>query len=389
LRPYVNNGDVDQALEEVILDILVAIQEENKVQKTLEVFQWLGHGQYWDKGVRDFPVPVSIHYVPGNHDRLVNATPRLRREARLALGMSDSDRPLPHALTFPREGALIRHGHEYDRYNFVADYSKAQVIPLQIPSEAYDGPPFGDFVTVDIASRLPLMYRQHHGDSKILADRTLRTVYQRLLEFDDLRPQTAMLNFLLSIPDSRMNQIKVWQTIEPVIYNLLEELHDHPFLIAWLEQMDTKWQLDAIDVIQTTLVLKSWRIAGIPLGLAQFISNTMISNWKDFPTSESLAAREQVILSGEYRFVVAGHTHRPITELVASDERSERYYINTGTWRNRLPATIDFNEFGRLKALSYVIIYGPDEDLAEPQNQAKLASVDFWAGITQRWLVDD
>ena len=30
----------------------------------------------------------------------------------------------------------------------------------------------------------------------------------------------------------------VWQAIEPIIYQLLEELHEDPFLDAWLDKLD-------------------------------------------------------------------------------------------------------------------------------------------------------
>jgi hypothetical protein len=39
----------------------------------------------------------------------------------------------------------------------------------------------------------------------------------------------------------------------------------------------------------------------------------------------------------------------------------ERYYINTGTWRNVIPATKYYDEFGRLKALTKVIVFYPME----------------------------
>jgi hypothetical protein len=260
-----------------------------------------------------------------------------------------------------------------------------EVIPLHIDPSGYDAPPFGDFATVDIASRIPYLYRQHHTDDHIVGKPVLRMVYQRLLEFDDLRPQMAMLNFLLHMPKARVDPADVWNAIVPILERLLEELHDHPFLLMWLEKMDKKWQLDAIDVIQTALALKSWRLVGIPLGLAQFISKTAIDNIGDAPGAKRFAAREEAIRSGDFKFIIAGHTHAPATELIASDGHGERYYIDTGTWRNRIPATPDFKSFGRLKTLSYVIVYGPDEDHGCSQEDDKLASVDFWSGITQRW----
>ncbi len=384
-RPYVNTSEAGRNVERKVLDILKAIQKEPGVSNSLEAFQMLGQRRYWDKGERKFPVPVTLHFIPGNHDRLANISRRTRQSIRAALGMQPDDGLFPNVRSFPREGAVVRHGHEYDRHNFSKDLTGEEVIPLNLPEEWYDAPPFGDFATVDIASRIPHLFRQHHTDEGIVGDPVLRNVYLRLLEFDDLRPQMAMLNFLLHMPKARVDPGTVWEIIVPILQELLEQLYDHPFLLMWLDKMDKKWQLDAIDVIQTALALKSWRLVGIPLGLAQFISKTAIDNLSESPGAKTFAAREEIINSGEFKFLIAGHTHSPATELIANDKYGERYYIDTGTWRNRIPATPDFKSFGRLKTLSYVIVYGPDEDLGGAREKEKIASVDFWSGITQRW----
>jgi len=384
-RPYVSADSIEIHLEKFILDVLARIQAEPGVSKTLETFRLLANGKYEDAGEKDFPVPVTFHYIPGNHDRMVNATPAIRSSIRAALGLRDRPDPFPHVLKFNEVSALVRHGHEYDRFNFSYDVTQDPEIPVHFPDKTYAAAPFGDFVTIDIAARLPTMFRLHHGDDNILSDRVLRTIYERLLEFDDLRPQRAMLNFLLNIPEPSIESATVWKYFEPIIIQLLDDLNDHPFLTYWLDRMDKKWRLDAIDVIQSALTLRAWRLAGIPLGLAKFLSNTIAGDKLGIPSIERIVAREAGIRNGEFRFIVAGHTHRPKVELLANDSTGERYYIDTGTWRNRLTATPDNLGFGRLKALSYVVIYGPDEDLGNTSAGQKVASVDFWSGITQRW----
>lgn len=387
LRPYVKNGDVNGELENFLRRILAQIQVEVDVGRSLGVFRLLADGKYWDNGEKDFPVPVTLHFIPGNHDRLVNSTSAIRQMIRQSLSLPEAEEPFPHILAFPEEGVVVRHGQEYDRYNFSIDITPETTIPYQIPEEVYDEPSFGDYATVDIASRIPYLFRQHHGDDRIRKDEFLRTIYLRLLEFDDLRPQRAMFNFLVNIPGRKIGPKVVWQAIEPIIYQLLDELHDDSFFRTWLDKLDNEWQLDTIDVVQTALTLKSWRLAGIPLGLAQFISNSIIAGRDDMPSAAKLAAKESVIQSAEFRFLVAGHTHFPAVELIASDAKGERYYVDTGTWRNRLPATPDYGGFGRLKALTYVVFYGPNEDMGLEQLGRKVSSMDYWNGFTQRWYI--
>jgi UDP-2,3-diacylglucosamine pyrophosphatase LpxH len=389
IRPYVKAADVDDFLEARVIQILDAIECEGDVKETLETFRLLANGRYWDDGERDFPVPVQLHYVPGNHDRLANATPAIRRRVRALLGLPASGAPFPRVLALARERAVVRHGHEYDLYNFAVDLRQVVEIPLYLPEEHHDAPTFGDFVTVDIASRLPFLFRQYHGDEALLSTPLLRTVYIRLLEFDDLRPQSAMLRFLLHMPEEGLTPQQVWRVIEPVLRRLLEAIHEDAFLHEWLRRLSSRAVIDAFDVIRLLLRWRVWRqTRSIPLWLVERFSQAALRRTAQAPSTEQLAARENAILSGDYLFLVAGHTHAPRVNLLTADPLGERYYVDTGTWRNQIPAAPDFTSFGRLKALTYAILYGPEEDLGRPPQVGKVASLDYWSGVTRRWLAE-
>jgi len=56
-----------------------------------------------------------------------------------------------------------------------------------------------------------------------------------------------------------------------------------------------------------------------------------------------------------------GHTHVPEVEVIKVSTGIEKYYINTGTWRNQLPAAADKLQFGHLRMLSKILVFGPDE----------------------------
>jgi UDP-2,3-diacylglucosamine pyrophosphatase LpxH len=387
IRPYVNTTAVDDALEERVGRILEAIAGEENVSETLAAFRLLANGRYWDGGERDFPVPVQLHYVPGNHDRLANATPAIRRQVRSLLGLPASGAPFPRLLALAEERAVVRHGHEYDLYNFAVDLRQASEIPLYLPEEHHDAPTFGDFITVDIASRLPFLFRQHHGDEALLNTPLLRTVYIRLLEFDDLRPQSAMLRFLLQMPEEGLKPQVVWRVIEPVLRQLLEAIHDDAYMHQWLGRLSSRTVIDAFDVVGLLLRRRLWRhTRTIPLWLVERFSQAALRRAAGAPATEHLAVRESAVRSGDYLFVVAGHTHTPRVNLLTADLRGERYYVDSGTWRNQIPAAPDFTSFGRLKSLTYAIVYGPDEDLGRPPQPGKIASLDYWSGVTQRWL---
>ena len=389
-KPYEPANQAGPATEARLLHILDAISAPGgTVSDVLSIFQRLGRGYYVDipeMYEKEFPVPVYLHYLPGNHDRHANATPAIRRKVRQLLGMPESPTPFPNVIPFQAERTLVRHGHEYDYINFNQDLREQKSIPLHLPNADYMAAPLGDFVALHFAARMGPLFRSYHTDERIRRDPLLRRVYLRILEFDDLRPQSAVLNFMLNIPDPRFTRRDIWtKALEPVAKIMLDELHDHPFLLYWLDRLDKKWQLDTVDIIQGVLKLQPWSLLGVPLGVLQEASDQALSSARDNHQVVTLAARESVIQTGEMLYVVAGHTHRPDVALLQCDQHGERYYVDTGTWRNRVLATPDFTGFGRQKALTYVIIYGPDEDQGFPPQPGKISSVDYWSGLTQRW----
>lgn len=393
LRPYVNTSQVSAELEALLLRIVRGISEEKNVAGVLELFRLLSAGKYRDRAGEEqtFPVPVQVHYLPGNHDRLANSSPAVRQAIRKALGLHEHGALFPYVHINEPEQVLVRHGHEYDYTNFSVDNRDRDPFPLHLPAVEYQDPTLGDFVTVDIAARMPALFRAYHGDGNILGDQTLRTLYLRLLEFDDLRPLTAIFNFFVYADGLLIDRNVAWRAVEPVIINLLEELHDDPYLLGWLDKLDKKWCLDMIDAIQAVLAAKPWRWTSkhVPLDLAEAIATRALSSTGRRPGVELYAARESTIRDGQHRFLIAGHTHRPQVALIANDHHGERYYVDTGTWRNRVPATPDYKQFGRLKSLNYVIVYGPHEDRhALPPERVKIASFDYWSGTTQGWERD-
>jgi UDP-2,3-diacylglucosamine pyrophosphatase LpxH len=387
IRPYVDATEVGGALEAKVLAILDGIAAEPRVADALHLLQLLAGGEYWDEQgeLQPFPVPVTIHYIAGNHDRLANSRPAIRRKVRQLLGLPATPEPFARSLYFADEQALVRHGHEYDPYNFAVDLREVTAIDIALPVEYYNAAPIGDFVTVDVASALPVLIRAKYGDPVVQSDPILRAIYERSIAFDDLRPQRAMLQYLLHMPQKRIDPEKVWGRISDIVADLLEDLHDDPFLNGWLGRLDDPARFDLIDVVQAMLELKTWRWGRLSLTHAEKLSRELVGEQGGPDGAELFAARETAVLGEKARFVIAGHTHRPRMALLKHDEDGERYYIDTGTWRNRITANATFTAFGSLKALTYAVVYGREEDLGSYEPGAKVASVDMWTGLTQRW----
>lgn len=378
-RPYVHLDTIEphSSMESKILRLLDNIAEEEHVGETLEIFR--GLGSYFD-------FPVKLHYIVGNHDRIVNATPATRRKVRLMLGLADDDSYLPHTHIYSPDGrpiAFIRHGHEYDHDNFALNLSRTARIPQEFPREVYDAPPLGDFLALEFGNKLLYLFTQTYGPYAIKNNENLRNLYVRLAHFDDVRPLSAMLHYLMTPPNLTPKEALAY--LEPIFIEVLDLMGENRFFLKELKTYDPTGGGSA-GAISNLLRLRPWR-KGIPFWLIWRIAR-FISRNPSYPESGSFAGREEVLFkdSGAVRCVISGHTHTPEVSVLNSKDGIERYHINTGTWRNVVPTSRDKEFFGRIKALAYAAVYGPGENPGKSESgQDPLWSFDYWSGFSQKF----
>ena len=382
LRPYVSLDEVSPELEKKVLAMLEAIAAEPCVEKSLELFRGLAAGKYqaYDRKSRqwveqEFPCPAKITCLSGNHDRLANASPRIRKRIHELIGGTGDDR-FPHYLLFDDPDVLIRHGHEYDNNNFAIDLPDDKAIPLEVDEAGYSQANFGDVITIDVAVRLPYLFRRKYGDEHIVKDRVLTALYLRLLQFDDVRPQSALLDYMLDVSCGGFSAEEAWEKLVPVIQDLLAEIHDNKFFRYWLAKRAKPWAPAELDVARGLLQLGGFKNRPAREA-ARKITRFMMGGEPDQP--QLWAMREELIQNHRVRLVLAGHTHSPEVCLIKSDESGDRFYINTGTWRDVIPSTPDGRTFGRLQALTYVTLYAKSE-----QDDSR-NSFDYWTGFTKDW----
>ncbi len=388
LRPWETDPAHQEALGRRALEILNTIAGEEWVDQALDAIRRFAGGEYiaLNGDERAVGLPVHVHFVPGNHDRLVACFPACRRRVRELLGMGPSDEPFPTHLLFAEERTLVRHGHEYDRYNFSRDLGRRRgPIPAQLSRDSYLAPAFGDLVTVDVAARLPGLFRRHYGD-RIARSTLLRALDGRLRAFDDVRPQSALARFLLEGAGDGVTPGRAWRALEPVVLQLLEELAVNDTLNRWLRRLDARWRPDLIDLVQAALGLRVWR-GGIPYGVVRKLLSRASKETAE-ERAAFLAAREKVVRENRVRLVVAGHTHHPGVHALPGSRDSAPLYIDTGTWRRRILGTADGTGFAELKSLAAVTVYGPDEDPGQTPRSGKEISFDFWDGLTRHFFVD-
>ncbi|HAF48923.1 MAG TPA: hypothetical protein DCL08_06750 [Anaerolineaceae bacterium] len=354
-RPYLNNEDVKPGseAEKTILKIMDAIAKENKVFETLTLFRNLDE---------HFSMDVDLHIILGNHDRLVNATPQTRQKFREMFGLAGSDSPIENYLIMhdkdAKPFALIRHGHEYDSSNFSMNVEKLEAIPTHIPDKFYCQSSLGDITTSEFGTALPWLFVETYGEDAILNDQTLLAIYKRLMEFDDVRPTTAWLSYLFSTPGVKKRE--TWEIIKPLFTQIINTLSEHEKFNQTLKQSQTVSEIGRVLLMG---LLKSGIFnKGIPYWLIKRIMKIVARTIK-VQSQAKWAKREALIRdkNSGCKCVISGHSHFSEVTLLSADKGDERYYINTGTWRNVIPATKNFKDFGRLKALTKVIVFMPRE----------------------------
>ena len=354
-RPYIDNHAVEPGsnAEVTILKILQAIAEDEHVSATLDLFV----------NIQDyFDMPVKIHLILGNHDRLVNATPKIRLEVRAMFGLEGGEVLFDHHLLLKDRQAkpfcLVRHGHEYDRTNFAIDVLERDSIPTLIPEAVYGQSCLGDITTIEFGASLPWLFVKKYGEETILNDAILVALYQRLMEFDDVRPAAAWLSYLFSTPG--VDEKRTWALIEPCFTAIIKYLSSHKQFLSTLKQTVavnkmTRWLL--------LLLIRSKIIeGGVPFWVVKLIMNR-VSRTIKLESQAEWAKREELIIDEDSgcKCVISGHSHYSELVLLSSNNGDERYYINSGTWRNYIPATNYYDQFGRLKALTKVIVFYPME----------------------------
>jgi hypothetical protein len=305
---------------------------------------------------------IFFTYIPGNHDRLINLHPDLRLQVRQLLGISTTDDSLfPHEIPLQDYSLHIRHGHEYDQSNFAGTVCTSG--PLNCQSKDYDGAPLGDFVTIDIVTRIACEYRRRYEPEIKAGNIVHAAIYQKLLEFDDLRPTTDLISFM---KNEIANSGKVLEKFFlPVVDTVLGDALNNDFLQKWKGRL---------------------RILGGKI--LRFLSTEALLNQIAKMDSEKqkpweFAVREPDISKENtaFRYVVAGHTHNPdFVYLRKNSMGREQFFFDTGTWRQQIRKCEDEKTFARTKALTYAVFYSPKHDLCDSEREERF---DYWSGYTK------
>jgi UDP-2,3-diacylglucosamine pyrophosphatase LpxH len=330
VRPYGQGTQDDEKLEARTLGILEHVEEEN-----CRFFRAVGdYVEEHSSPQADYS--VEVHYIPGNHDRLLNKWPSTRDKVRSLLGIKagTNDDQFPNCLDFPDHHVRVRHGHEYDKSGVNLGFRVNTADSLKQNPNAYLAPCFGDYATIDIATRLAAAFRIFHAamlhgtgaESSRQAKATsanLRRLYQALLEFDDVRPTSHLFAYLSSA--TGLKNAALMGYLEPALIDAIKALVADAFV------QREAGRLSRLGGPLKTCAKGLEKL--LPKSAATKLARVLFTASSDAEPAE--LARREPGLGSEFDLVVAGHTHYAGERAMSRPDTTgtQQYFLDTGTWR--------------------------------------------------------
>ncbi len=342
---------------ETIFDAIV----ENPVNaRSLQIIR-----DRWAQIQERFPPPRSEFICfAGNHDRLLNQFPSLRKKVHLHLPLSHSpEERFPHARKFEDYGVFARHGHEFDSYNYEGGPGYGPEDYLQIP--------IGDPITTELVAKLPFEIKNRLDVVAGLPQAEKDKIVRNFQEIDNVRPFAAVIEWLLY----QVREKPAWLTelIEDAVDQVITDFNRLRFVQEWYARHD-KWldPFDVADQVQIALyILEKFKVFSLEK-LFSLASRAKEMHFKD--KLLEAAPDEEALRDPGCRYVVYGHTHEPLVTPIRVRGNREQMYLNTGTWRARYQKAVRDNSFISWKNMTYVIFYRPDE------RPGRRADFETWTG---------
>ncbi len=323
-------------------------------------------------------VDVKLHYIPGNHDRLVRVYPLLRNAVSEILGISGNE-PVKTDFECEMCGVFAQHGHEHDQWNFEG---------LGDSNNRYVQLPVGDIITTEILAKLPWRLEE---DSR----GTEKDFVERLKDIDNVRPASAAIDWIhYKVQKEGWRELDncLRETEKVVIRELKVKVPVFADALAhalWRAPRKSRigwwpWKL----LIRLCLMAVPASVLGRKHVLTFLLKR---GESRGDPCKDVFAknAYEENKLkkNSKARHVVYGHTHCPVEVLLDVDKRGggESYYINTGTWRPRIGKSVKFNkppDYAKLRHLTCTFFYNSSEDNCN--ETSNLNSFETWTGVKRK-----
>ena len=274
---------------------------------------------------------TEITYVVGNHDYMLQTSPKLRTAVceflSLSNEMNETEKPFPTTYECEEASVYAAHGNSYDPTNYHRF------------DEGYWA--FGDAVVLRLVNRFADEVCAALG----ISEET--DLGKRTHELDNIEPLSDVPVYVRWLADEFLTSPEARSTVLGIWNRIVTELLDLP---------DFKHGYDDKRIWSTKTGLLLSRNTSFSELVAKYAAYFQGHNLRDH--AEELAAS----LKHKFRFIVFGHTHHPmLAPLSFSVNGKQGYYVNTGCWR-RVVSRASAKERGDFAAVRVNAFFQIDED---------------------------
>lgn len=340
---------------------------------------------------KELNIPVEIIYVVGNHDRPINLYPSLRDEVQKQLGLAvaeemaekDENGEWWYRYEFEDEnyGVFARHGHQFDVFNYNGTDAYTREDHLQVP--------IGDVVATEIAVNLYVTLDNLRQKYPQISDELV----EAMQDVDNVRPLGRLMEWFYSKMNEQNDEI-IRKAMDETIDTVVENFFEIEFVQNWTNpntHVDELIRAASGKPFQRVLDFimdhsDASRLIEILLPVAEWYMNEGdIDDFMAGAYNEEVWREE----NSPIRYILYGHTHKPLLKPLDSVDGKDVIYLNTGTWRERLQRTISLDKtanFVGVKQLTYLVFYNQDEDKAGKED--KTLGFESWTGNQQKQYAD-
>jgi UDP-2,3-diacylglucosamine pyrophosphatase LpxH len=350
---------------ERILDKIISIND-----KSLSIFR-----EWVNKGINN--KQVDITYLPGNHDRLCNCFPSLRKKIRETLLIPGEGEPFPHVYKNPEYRVFAFHGHEYDPANFGADYKKG----FSFDDESiYQQIPIGDIITAEFGAQLVYIANEMKPTANVNGTpQEFDKFLEHLTSIDNVRPTSAVFDWIYY----ELGHQKVFTDFyKKVIDQVIDNLMELDYIQKWMLKHKTYKALhsivDGVESVYNLFSTTHENFFGEILEI--YFENLYGKIGKRVQQNDIICdqiAKELIPQWCDYDYFVAGHTHIPILKPIrVMQDGREKVYMNTGTWRKAV-LKCQGPGYQIINQLTSICFYNQNENQSANSKQI----YEIWNGI--------
>ncbi|MBV8762463.1 MAG: metallophosphoesterase [Deltaproteobacteria bacterium] len=276
---------------------------------------------------------LTLHYVAGNHDRLLRTAPAAQQRIADALGLKRLE--LHTELEFPEHGVLAYHGHVGDPINASPDGDST----------------IGDAIGSELILKFPRKLRAMVGADHPGVD--------EIDDIDDVRPVYAVPAWV-----RQQSAIKpeLLRPIREVWSDVVDEFLANDFVRDWLRTQHKLFSLDLGKKLRLLLELSRNKL--IAHGSDERLTQLYRFFQQSFDGKMSAVAASELQKRRGLRYVVNGHSHFASMQPLGRIDGKPAVYFNTGTWRAVHQIGHDLGgrpSFLPYDAMTYLVFF-PDGD---------------------------